>query len=75
MRFFIFLIAFIRFTFGQEPHQKQASSVEQLLEKNNETPLLSEVLIYLEKLKQNRPEIAHLITGGLELILDKVTLH
>ena len=49
--------------------------IAELLEKNNETPLLSEVLIYLEKLKQNRPEIAHLITGGLELILDKVTLH
>ena len=48
--------------------------IAELLEKNNETPLLSEVLIYLEKLKQNRPEIAHLITGGLELIIDKVTL-
>ena len=49
--------------------------IAELLEKNNETALLNEVLIYLEKLKQNRPEIAHLITGGLELILDKVTLH
>jgi phenylalanine-4-hydroxylase len=30
--------------------------------------LTQEVLIYLEKLKGLRPEIAHLIRGGLELI-------
>jgi phenylalanine-4-hydroxylase len=38
------------------------------------TELLHNVLIHLEKLKQNRPEIAHLISGGLELFLEKVSL-
>ncbi|WP_293873794.1 aromatic amino acid hydroxylase [Flavobacterium sp.] len=37
--------------------------------------VLQNVLIYLEKMKQNRPEIAHLITGGLELFLEKVALN
>jgi phenylalanine-4-hydroxylase len=49
--------------------------IAEVLEKQNQTTLLHEVLVYLEKLKQNRPEIAHLISGGLELILEKVTLN
>ena len=36
--------------------------------------LLHNVLIHLEKLKQSRPEIAHLISGGLGLFLEKVSL-
>ena len=38
------------------------------------TELLHNVLIHLEKLKQTRPEIAHLISGGLGLFLEKVSL-
>ena len=37
--------------------------------------LLQNALIYLEKMKQNRPEIVHLISGGLELFLEKVVLN
>jgi phenylalanine-4-hydroxylase len=32
--------------------------------------LTAAVLIYLENLKENRPEVAHLISGGLDLIFD-----
>ena len=44
--------------------------ISELLNKDNDTELLQKVLIHLEKLKQTRPEIAHLITGGLELIFE-----
>lgn len=35
------------------------------------TPLLHEVIVYLSQLKKRRPEVAHLIAGGLDLIFDK----
>ncbi|MFQ6600679.1 aromatic amino acid hydroxylase [Flavobacterium sp. C3NV] len=35
------------------------------------TPLLHEVIVYLSQLKERRPEVAHLIAGGLDLIFDK----
>jgi len=35
------------------------------------TPLLHEVIVYLSQLKERRPEVAHLISGGLDLIFDK----
>jgi phenylalanine-4-hydroxylase len=38
------------------------------IEDRNEPQLLEEVMVYLESLKQRRPEVAHLITGGLDLI-------
>ena len=47
--------------------------IAELSEKNNEIPLLNEVLVYLEKLKENRSKVAHLIGGGLELIFEKQT--
>jgi phenylalanine-4-hydroxylase len=28
-------------------------------------------LVYLDQLKAKRPEVAHLISGGLDLIFDK----
>lgn len=34
-------------------------------------PMLHTVLDYLERLKARRPEVAHLITNGLDLILEK----
>ncbi len=46
----------------------------ELCEKTNNTTLLNEILIHLEKVKQTRPEIAHLISGGLELFMEKVIL-
>lgn len=44
--------------------------IAELVKEMNDPQLMEEVLIHLEKLKQSRPEIAHLITGGLELIFE-----
>ena len=46
----------------------------ELAHKTNDQALLEQVIIHLEKVKQARPEIAHLISGGLELFMEKVTL-
>jgi len=48
-----------------------AVEMVELLHQNDTAGILPQVLIYLEKLKSNRPEIAHLINGGLELIFEK----
>jgi phenylalanine-4-hydroxylase len=48
-----------------------AVEIVELLNDRNDTPLLENVLHYLEVLKQKRPNIEHLITGGLDLIFDK----
>jgi phenylalanine-4-hydroxylase len=45
--------------------------IAEILKTNADSELMQEVLIYLEKLKENRPAIAHLINNGLELIFDK----
>ena len=45
-----------------------AVEIAELLKDRNDTQLLDEVLNYLEDLKQKRSKIAHLITGGLDLI-------
>lgn len=45
--------------------------IAELLKDRNEPQLLEDLLVYLENLKQRRPEVAHLITGGLDLILEK----
>jgi phenylalanine-4-hydroxylase len=45
--------------------------ITELLKDRNESQLLAELMVYLESLKQRRPEVAHLITGGLDLILEK----
>ena len=42
--------------------------IAELLKDRNEEQLLQEVIDYLESLKQRRPDIAHLITGGMDLI-------
>ena len=49
-----------------------AVELAELAEKENNNDFLEKILNHLEKVKQNRPKIAHLITGGLELILEKV---
>jgi phenylalanine-4-hydroxylase len=48
-----------------------AVEITELLKNRNEPQLLQEVIVYLENLKEKRPEIAHLIAGGLDLIFDK----
>jgi len=48
--------------------------IAEVAQKQNNTDLSDKVLIYLEKLKLSRPEVAHLITNGLELILNKETV-
>ncbi|UQD54986.1 aromatic amino acid hydroxylase [Flavobacterium sp. K5-23] len=44
--------------------------ITELLKDRNEPQLLEKALSHLESLKIKRPEVAHLISGGLELILD-----
>ena len=46
--------------------------ISELANQANDSKLVAEVLTYLEELKNRRPEVAHLISGGLELIFEKV---
>jgi phenylalanine-4-hydroxylase len=48
--------------------------ITELLKDRNESQQLTELMVYLESLKQRRPEVAHLITGGLDLIFKKETV-
>lgn len=48
--------------------------IAELLKDSNEDQFLQEVLIYLDQLKLKRPEVAHLISGGLDLIFNKETV-
>jgi phenylalanine-4-hydroxylase len=45
--------------------------IAELLKDSEEKQLLQEVLVHLDQLKEKRPEVAHLIAGGLDLIFDK----
>ena len=45
--------------------------IAELAKKENHSDLIDKVLNHLEKLKTKRPEIAHLIKGGLALIFEK----
>jgi phenylalanine-4-hydroxylase len=45
--------------------------IAELVHKENNQDFVDKVLNHLEKVKQNRPEIAHLIHNGLELIFEK----
>lgn len=49
--------------------------IAELLKDSNEEQLLQEVLVYLDQLKVKRPEVAHLIAGGLDLIFDSSLPH
>lgn len=44
--------------------------IAELAEKEHNTELVEKVLNHLEKVKTDRPEVAHLITNGLQLIFD-----
>ncbi|RZL41017.1 MAG: aromatic amino acid hydroxylase [Pedobacter sp.] len=43
----------------------------EILNTRNDAELMQEVLIYIEKIKTNRPEVNQLISNGLELIFEK----
>ncbi|MGL5113179.1 MAG: aromatic amino acid hydroxylase, partial [Flavobacterium sp.] len=43
----------------------------ELINKRNETQLFTAILSHLENLKKQRPEVAQLISNGLELIFEK----
>jgi phenylalanine-4-hydroxylase len=45
--------------------------IAEILYKDNNHTLLQEVTAHLDKVKENRPEVAHLIEGGLDLIFEK----
>ena len=45
--------------------------IAEQLHKNNEQSLLQEVMLHLDAVKKKRPEVVHLIEGGLELIFEK----
>lgn len=47
-----------------------AVEIVELLHNQNQDDLKQQVLIHLENLKTERPKIAHLISGGLELIFE-----
>ncbi|TDD78779.1 aromatic amino acid hydroxylase [Flavobacterium caseinilyticum] len=48
-----------------------AVEITELLKDRNEPQLPQEIMVYLDQLKVKRPEVAHLIAGGLDLILEK----
>ncbi|AWH85092.1 aromatic amino acid hydroxylase [Flavobacterium album] len=45
--------------------------IAELLHKIKDEVLLQEVMLHLDSVKKKRPEVAHLIDGGLELIFEK----
>lgn len=45
--------------------------IAELLHKNNDQEPLHKVMAHLDALKTKRPEVAHLIDGGLDLIFEK----
>ncbi|RXR20480.1 aromatic amino acid hydroxylase [Flavobacterium amnicola] len=47
--------------------------IAELTHKNNDNEFTDKVVNHLENLKLRRPEVAHLITNGLDLIFDKVS--
>jgi phenylalanine-4-hydroxylase len=47
--------------------------IAELAKKENHSDLIDKILNHLEKVKTKRPEIAHLIDGGLDLIFEKQT--
>ncbi|MFV8364500.1 aromatic amino acid hydroxylase [Flavobacterium sp. ZT3P35] len=48
-----------------------AIEITELLKNRNKPQLFQEIMVYLDQLKQKRPKVAHLISGGLDLIFDK----
>ena len=62
------------FTTLKQSHPKDwllSVEIAELLQESNSTELLQQVMAHLDIVKNNRPEVAHLIDGGLELIFEK----
>ncbi|ALM48632.1 phenylalanine 4-monooxygenase [Flavobacterium psychrophilum] len=62
------------FTLLKEKHGNDwllSVEIAELAHKNNNQELLQQVMLHLDAVKANRPEVAHLIEGGLELIFEK----
>ena len=45
--------------------------IAEILHKNKQEELLNKLVLHLDELKKKRPEVSHLIDGGLELIFEK----
>ena len=63
--------AFASLTANHENDWLLSVEIAELAKKENNTDLIDKILNHLEKVKINRPEVAHLIDGGLELIFEK----
>lgn len=63
--------AFGAVTASHEKDWLLSVEIAELAKKENHLDLIDKVLNHLEKLKKIRPEIAHLIEGGLELIFEQ----
>ncbi|MUV04906.1 aromatic amino acid hydroxylase [Flavobacterium rakeshii] len=62
------------FTKVKESHPNDwllSVEVAELLYKNKQEELLNKVVLHLDEVKKKRPEVAHLVDGGLELIFEK----
>ncbi|CAM3738555.1 phenylalanine 4-monooxygenase [Flavobacterium saliperosum S13] len=64
--------AFAAVTAGHSNDWLLSVEIAELAQKNNNNDLTEKVLSHLEKVKLNRPEVAKLITNGLELIFSNV---
>lgn len=63
--------AFAAVTSGHPNDWLISVEIAELAQKEGNSDLVNKVLNHLENVKTNRPEIAHLITNGLELIFEK----
>jgi phenylalanine-4-hydroxylase len=63
--------AFAAVTSGHSNDWLLSVEIAELAQKEGNSDLVNKVLNHLENVKTNRPEIAHLITNGLELIFEK----
>lgn len=62
------------FTKVKESHPNDwllSVEIAELLHKNKQEELLNKVVLHLDEVKKKRPEVAHLVDGGLELIFEK----
>lgn len=62
--------AFSALTASHENDWLLSVEIAELAKKENQTDIIDKVLNHLEKVKTKRPEIAHLINGGLSLIFE-----
>jgi phenylalanine-4-hydroxylase len=63
--------AFGALTASHENDWLLSVEIAELAKKENHSDLIDKVLNHLEKIKTKRPEIAHLVDGGLALIFEK----